>query len=143
MGKDDMRKFIYIVIGILLFAGCASLNEKIIKQYHEIDYSDGVSEEEAKVIAQKSLMDSPFNEEDYELEKGDVRWFAEDYPDYWFVDFPNTPFRHVPYLGYMVVIKKDNGDIEYSGPHKSYFYVGWVFDKNFKADWIYRGQSNE
>lgn len=105
---------LYFVFGLILLSGCTSI-ESIDKNYKKIDFRDGLSENETRIMAQKALLDS-----------GDINKFIYEKPIF---DndptvrkrYPNYAFIHfAPVVGnderYLIVINEKSGEVKYSGP---------------------------
>ena len=137
-----MKNVAWIII-VLFMVGCAT-PESIYRSYTTmVDVIDGVSEEEAKIIAKYNLMQMRENEL-YKISAPviytDSR--ATVYPKYWFVAFgPNwfapmsknrdeLTYKELNSADYLVVIDKDNGDIVFSGLyyHTRADDFDWVFN---------------
>lgn len=143
-----MMKNISLFMVVVLLTACAT-TESIYQSYKTmVDIADGVSEEEAKIIAKYNLTKM----KERELYKISAPVIYTDsratvYPKYWFVAFgPNwfapmskeregLTYKELNSADYLVVIDKDNGDIVFSG---LYFHTrvddfDWIFDSNPKT----------
>jgi len=106
-----------LITGIALIAvGCSTLSVKdqVIKDYETIDLGapSGVTSEEAKVIAQKELIDR-FLCQDFKLETPKLVEGPKDAPGidkYWFVRFDETQRSSIPYI-LIVIVDKRNGKV--------------------------------
>lgn len=139
----------WLIFGLLLAAGCAS-NEAVYRNYTNlVNVSDGVSEKEAKIIAQKTIISVP-EQRDYRLTAPDIRTNvgAEKYPGYWFVVFGHNwlspistdpmakTYTELKETQFLVVIDKKNGDIKFCGQWypKRADNFDWIFDpESFRA----------
>ena len=106
-----MRKLLLIIITVM-FTGCASVNT-VNKNYSSINFDDGVSKEEAKLIAKKSLMESKSFGRYCFMDPAILKWGkAYPHPNYWFVRF--TAKNPLATDHYIVVVDKRSGEIQYS-----------------------------
>ena len=106
-------EMICILISISCFLGCSTYSA-INKGVARISYDDGINADEAKLIAKKNLVETPF------LGWAGFRIIAPSilnnvdtrkYPQYWFVFFhPNMVIRREG--GYLIVVDKRNGEIK-------------------------------
>ncbi len=145
----EMRK-LSLVIFLLALAGCAS-DQAISRNYSKlVNASDGVSEQEAKILAQKQLVDT-MQKRDYRVTAPDVKTTpaALKYPAYWFVVFGHNwlspistdplakTYTELRETQYLVVIDKQSGEVKFAGewyPKRSDNF-DWVFDPNsYKKD---------
>ena len=115
MGEDMHGKKNTIISGLLMLfilQGCAT-QSSLKKSMEKVNYKDGISSVEAKIIAKKKLNDTPF-----------LGWLvykiigpkiidnvhSKKYPKYWFVEFgeksPNSSSSK-----YLVIIDKKTGEI--------------------------------
>lgn len=107
-----MRTKIISAMVFLTFMGCATI-ESVNKGYSSIVFADGISKEEAKIIAQDELL----------LDQEKVNFAvslpeAEDRGTYWIVVFMNksvTIFSSRYLTWYLVKIDKQTGEILSSG----------------------------
>ena len=138
-----MRAFcILLLMGLV---GCAT-TEAIQKNYERlVDMSNGVDEQEAKIIAQKTIMNA-LERRDYRVSLPDIKtnMAAMQYPDFWFVVFGHNWFSPISMdplaktyselkeTQYLVVIDKKTGAIKFNGlwyPKRADNFI-WVFDPN-------------
>jgi hypothetical protein len=137
-----MRTILLTVLVLLGFTSCAS-REEIIRNYEEkVDYSDGVSIPEAKLIAKRKII-TVQEKRNYKITDPEVlnNVFSEKYSDYWFVVFGHNWFspistdenaktyRELMAAQYLVVIDKKTGEIPFYGeyfPKRSQGFE-WVF----------------
>ena len=134
----------FILVAVLAgFSGCAS-NEAISNNYNKlVNASDGVTEQEAKIMAQNDLI-KVIEKRDYRVTVPDIKSTPEalKYPAYWFVVFGHNWFSPISTdplaktytelreTQYLVVIDKKSGEIKFSGqwyPKRSNNF-DWVFD---------------
>lgn len=100
-----------------------------MKQYDLIDYSDGISAQEAVTIAQKEFSEIPYNRGPYDVLKAAAVTHAQtaQYPNFWFVDLPakdkKSPQR------FLSVIDKRTGAVIRS--------ADWYVQKNPDLSWIF------
>ena len=114
MGKKEF----YIIITLFL-TGCASLlmseSEAVLKRYPTVVFEDGISLEEAKLIAQRELIRR--NEVAiYELAKPQIAANVADLShsqNYWFVFFNERSSSDIKYI-FMAVIDKKDGRIKFA-----------------------------
>ena len=114
MEKVKKHIFILFIFGIL--AGCATVSS-VRYFYEKIDYSDGVSKDEAKLIAKKHLIDSVYKY-DYRVINPEIRtWYEK---DAWIVRFPPKKvqllipeglFEAVMPNAYLVAVDKRTGAV--------------------------------
>lgn len=107
------------VIMLLLLAGCASSmaaqSQSVLERYKTVVVEDGVSLEEAKLIAQKELIRAG-EVAVYDLADPQVDTKAADLPrskDHWFVSFDERQTGSIKYV-FTVVVNKDAGDVKFS-----------------------------
>ncbi|MBN1869553.1 MAG: hypothetical protein JW847_03135 [Candidatus Omnitrophica bacterium] len=111
------RKYLSLVLVFII--GCTtSLAENvksISKRYEEVVAEDGISQEEAKTIAQKQLIKE--NVVDlYELSKPQILDDIADLPnhqDYWFIFFKEKRPSSIPFI-FMVLIHQETGKIKFA-----------------------------
>jgi hypothetical protein len=139
-----MRMIVLIVLLALGFTSCAS-REEIVRNYEEkVDYSDGVSAVEAKLIAKRKII-TVQEKRNYKITDPQVlnSVFSQRYPDYYFVVFGHNWFspistdenaktyRDLMAAQYLVVINKTTGEIPFYGeyfPKRSQGFE-WVFQE--------------
>ena len=139
MNRNIMGLFLIVTI-----LGCSSL-EAIYKNYKTVNFADGIDEPEAKVIAQKKLVNTE-EQRFYRLTAPDIRTTpqAMEYPEYWFVVFGHnwlSPISMEPVtktytelreIQYLVVIHKKTGEVKFFGewfPKRDNTFR-WVFNPN-------------
>ncbi len=128
---------------LLVLSGCASM-DAVYKNYADkVDTSDGVGEEEAKIMAQKDILNTE-EKRNYRITAPDIKSTPQalKYEEYWFVVFghnwfspistdPNAKtYTELRETQYLVVIKKSSGKIIFSGEwfQKRENDFEWVFD---------------
>lgn len=131
-----------VVLGALFLGGCAS-TEAVYRNYDRlVDTRNGVSAQEAKIIAQKELIGVQ-QRRDYRITAPDLKDTPESrkYPDYWFVAFGHNWFSPISTdplaktytqlkeAQYVVVIDKKTGDIKFSGE--------WYPKRANNFDWVF------
>lgn len=133
------------VLSLCLFMGCAS-TQAIYKNYAEmVDVNDGVSEQEAKIIAQHTIIGTQ-EKRDYRVSMPDIKTTleAKKYEDFWFVVFGHNwlspiskdamakTYTELKEAQYLVVINKKSGDIRFNGQWypKRADNFDWIFDPN-------------
>ncbi len=115
-----MNKYLFGMLVVL--AGCSSsvvaTSRSVLKGYEAVVFEDGISLDEAKVIAQKSLITA--NEvRIYDLAAPQVAQDILDLPrhqDYWFIFFKERKVVNIEYI-FTVVVHKGTGDVKFSGDH--------------------------
>lgn len=103
----------------LFLAGCASVmmaeSQSVLSRYQTVIFDDGISLEEAKLIAQMELI--RHNEAAiYNLPGAQVAVDVADLPryqDYWFIFFNERSIVNIKYI-FMVVINKKTGSIQFA-----------------------------
>ncbi len=135
-------KQILCALSLCLLVGCAS-NQAIYKNYSTmVDKGDGVSEQEAKIIAQHAIIGSQ-EKRDYRVTAPDVKNTieAQKYPDFWFVVFGHNwlspistdpmakTYTELRETQYLVVINRRTGDIKFNGQ--------WYPKRADNFDWIF------
>jgi len=136
---------IYGLLALCFLLGCTS-TRAIYKNYdHLVKPGNSVNEEQAKVIAQKKLINTE-EKDNYRVSFPDIRTgpLANKYPDYWFVVFGHNllepmssnaltaTYRELLETEYLVVIYKKTGDIPFFGqwyPKRENDF-DWVFDRH-------------
>ena len=136
-----MKKF-YCLLAVALLAGCTS-TKAIYKNYNNlVNLEDGVNEQEAKIIAQKKLINTE-EKDSYRISFPDIRTdkLSRKYPDYWFVVFGHNwlepmstsaltdTYRELMATEYLVVIDKKTG--------KTPFYGEWYPKRENDFDWVF------
>lgn len=104
---------------LLFLAGCASAmraeSQSVLTRYQTVVFDDGISLEEAKLIAQRELIRQ--NEAAiYELSRPQIAAGVADLPryqDHWFVFFDERSIVNIKYI-FMVVIHKKTGGIKFA-----------------------------
>ena len=134
-----------LFIFLVLVSGCASVNA-IEKNYQNmINVQDGVGAQEAKIIAQKTLL-TVYEQQSYRITAPDIKTTPEalKYPDFWFVVFgrnwlspiSNDPmaktYRELKQTAYLVVIHKKTGAVKFSGE--------WYLERTKGFEWIFEGK---
>lgn len=145
-----VHRAVVVGITVLALAGCAT-ERAIYKNYEaHVDVKDGVSEHEAKLIAQRQIVGA-MEKRDYRITAPDIRndEEAKKYPDYWFVLFGHNwlspistdpmakTYTELRETQFLVVIDKLSGDIKFSGQWypKRAAHFDWVFDQDaYKRD---------
>lgn len=113
----SMKKFCVMIP--LLLAGCTSAmraeSQSVLTRYKTVVFDDGISLEEAKLIAQRELIRQ--NEAAiYDLPRPQVAADVADLPryqDHWFVFFDERSIVNIKYI-FMVVIHKKTGSIQFA-----------------------------
>ena len=112
-----MKRF--CVIMSLLLAGCASAmmaqSQSVLERYKTVVFEDGISLEEAKLIAQRELIREG-EVAVYDLADPQVDAQVADLPrsqDHWFVFFDERETGSIKYI-FMVVIHQRTGDVKFS-----------------------------
>ena len=79
---------ILLIVLTLMMGGCASEQAVYNNYVTMVNVSDGVNEQEAKIIAQKQII-GMHQKRDYRVTAPDIKDTpeAQQYPDYWFVGF--------------------------------------------------------
>jgi len=118
-----MNKFLVAVSVLLLMTGCASSTTKSIKlvisTYDSVVFSDGISEEEAKIIAQRALIKQNLVKI-YDLTDPKIVKDVSDLPNYdkyWFVSFREKKYSSIEFI-FMALINKDNGKLKFADDYK-------------------------
>src|SRR5690242_18088985 len=119
-----MRRFALVIVTVVGLTSCAS-REEIIRNYEEkVEYSDGVSATEAKLIAKRKII-TVQEKRNYKITQPDLLTsvHTQKYPEYWFVVFGHNWFspistdenaktyRELMAAQYLVVIEKASGEI--------------------------------
>jgi hypothetical protein len=140
-----MKKFHYL-LALCFLTGCTS-TEAIYKNYDKlVDLKDGVNAEQAKIIAQKKLINTE-EKDSYRISYPDIKTgqLVYKYPGYWFVVFGHNwlePMSMNPLAGtytelreaeYLVVINKKTGKIPFSGE--------WYPKRENDFDWVFDQQA--
>ena len=112
-----MKRF--CVIMSLLLAGCASAmmaqSQSVLERYKTVVFEDGISLEEAKLIAQRELIREG-EVAVYDLADPQVDAQVADLPrsqDHWFVFFDERETGSIKYI-FMAAIHKKTGDVKFS-----------------------------
>ena len=136
---------IHYLLAFCLFAGCTS-TDAVYKNYdHLVRLEDGVNGQEAKIIAQKKLINTE-EKDSYRTSYPDIKTspMARKYPDYWFVVFGhnwlepmsgdalNATYTELRESLFLVVINKKTGETPFIGewyPKRENDF-DWVFDQH-------------
>jgi len=115
---------------LVLLCGCASWHSPN-QEYARINFSDGISINEAIVIGKEELSACEYRHE-YRSQRGNVMTnrLARAHPDYWFVSFESKRLdRH--FWSYLVVVNKQTGQVVFSDPHVPLDMINydWIFDR--------------
>ncbi|VAX36531.1 hypothetical protein MNBD_UNCLBAC01-76 [hydrothermal vent metagenome] len=114
-----MRKCLLVLC--LFFLGCASAMveriEQVSQSYDNVVFDDAISWEEAKIMAQKELIDKNFVEI-YDLKNPYAERKVEykdlpHYQDHWLVFFKERERRSIPSV-FTVIIHKETGRIKFA-----------------------------
>ena len=100
-------------------AGCATSStdriQSVSDHYKTIDFGNGISLEESKIVAQRQLIKK--NVVDlYDLSNPQVDYDVSELPNhqnYWFIFFEEKQPASIPFI-YMVVVNKKNGKIKFA-----------------------------
>lgn len=125
-----MNKYISLIAIALLACGCNSIST-VTEKYKMINYADGINSDDAKLIAQKELIDSRYKGPvDVLMPSLVAHEDALKYPQYCFVSFPSTNYSS-PLKDYLFVIDKRTAAIIYQGWWNAQLNpgLGWVFEK--------------
>jgi hypothetical protein len=140
--EESMRAFLLVVLALVGLTSCAS-REDIVRNYEEkVDYSDGVSVSEAKLVAKRKII-TVQEKRNYKITDPQIlnTIFSQKYPDYYFIVFGHNWFspistdenaktyRDLMAAQYLVVINKATGEIPFYGeyfPKRSHGFE-WVF----------------
>lgn len=119
-----MNKILILLLSATLLTGCASI-ERIDKNYLKINFRDGISKNEAIIMAQKVLLDSgEINKYIYEKPIFDNDpTVQEQIPNHVFIHFAPVAGDNE---GFLVIINEKSGEVRYSGPFNP------VRDKNYE-----------
>jgi len=117
--RNKLKTLSLICTGLILCfisSGCATI-KSIEKNYKKIDYSDGINKSEAKLIAKKSLIDSPYRNF-YRVIRPRILDNDEtlQHPRYWFLKFRRKSSK-LNKSNYFVVIEKKTGEVIYAEKH--------------------------
>ena len=137
-----------LLIVLLAVAGCTT-TEAVYKNYDTmVNLSDGVNAEEAKIIAQKNILNMQ-EKRNYRITAPDIKTTpqAERYPEYWFVVFGHNWFSPISMdptaktytelreTQYLVVMSKADGIIKFSGE--------WYQKRQNDFDWIFNPEASK
>jgi hypothetical protein len=101
---------IFMIVFVSVFVGCATAGS-IDESYKRVNLSDGISKEEAALIAKKHLSEEP-EKKDFQIISPVILNNAETkkYPHIWFIRFhPKNILLIDKY--YLVMVSKDTGEI--------------------------------
>lgn len=112
----------YLLGALVALTGCSSsavvTSRSVLKAYEAVVVEDGISLDEAKVIAQERLVKA--NEvRIYDLAAPQVAGDVSDLPryqDYWFIFFKERKVVNIEYT-FMVAVDKKSGDVQYAGDY--------------------------
>lgn len=117
----------WIVSIVLLASGCATAGLKT-----PVVIEDGVSRQEAVVIASEHLRDLPAAKEYYYRRPELMRdMMVNDYTEHWFVSFPPKAFER-SFWSYLIVMEQATGRIVFSDEYVPLKVIDydWVFDSS-------------
>ena len=113
----------YLVLMILFAVGCMSTHAENIKlvssQYEAVIFDDGISLEEAKIIAQRELIKQNLVKI-YDLSNPKLLRNVSDLPNYekyWFISFKEKKVATIEFI-FIVLINKSNGKIKFANDFK-------------------------
>lgn len=136
------RNGVLLAMMVCVGVGCAS-SEAIYNNFAKmVNTSDGIDQQEAKIIAQNEII-KMYEKRDYRVTAPDIKTThaASKYPDYWFIIFGHNWFSpmstdpmaktytQLREAQYLVVINKANGDIKFSGQ--------WFPKRTDDFDWVF------
>jgi len=113
-----MKNKALILFLLMIACGCTAAMKPadvINKDYQSVNFQDGVTQEEAFIIAKKEVMDQT-PPQTYIIQEPKVMTDFESVPyqdQYWFVSFNEVEKGSTPIV-YMVAIRKDTGKIVFS-----------------------------
>lgn len=137
-----MKTLLGLILIIVSVSGCASVKAIDTNYQKMVNVSDGVSAEEAKIIAQKEII-STYEQRAYRVTAPDIKTTEQalKYPDFWFVAFGHNwlspmstdalakTYTELKEAVYVVVIDKKTGVIKFSGE--------WFPKRNDGFDWVF------
>ena len=145
LGKkgEEMNNVLLCFLIAVGFVGCSS-TEAINSNYTKmVNQADGVDEQEAKIIAQKQIIEVQ-EKRHYRVSLPDLKTTPEalEYPNYWFVVFGHNwlspistdptakTYTELRETQYLVVIDKKTAEVKFSGEwhSKRAKNFDWVFD---------------
>lgn len=105
MDNTKKKRFLWVLIFASFLNGCATV-QSINAGYEDVNYADGIEKAEAKVIAQKKLMDLG-ESGPYIISMPDV----EDMGRYWKVIFSSLDMNKNYYI---INVSKETGKVVHS-----------------------------
>lgn len=135
-----------VVVMLFLLSGCASVSAIDKNLENLVDLSNGVDEQEAKIIAQKEIT-GMYEQQSYRITAPGVNKTPEAlaYSDHWFIVFGRNWFSPISrdsmaktytelsQARYVVVINKLSGEIKFSGE--------WYFKRDKTFDWVFNREA--
>ena len=106
---NEVMTKLFLLLLMTILAGCLT-PESITKRYSELDYSDGVSQEEAKIIAQKYCLEDADCYTQAVVSSAQVKEFFPD-PELWRVRFDSKITSENFALPLSLKIDKKTGEI--------------------------------
>ena len=110
--------------------GCTTIGG-VNKAFEAVNFSDGINQAEAQVIAQEKLV-AYKDRRNYVVKSPEVidNAIVRQYPEYWFVSFEANKFD-LSFWNYLVVINKETGAVLFADSYEPLRTVDydWVFKK--------------
>ncbi len=120
---QNTGKLLFFVT-LMIFLGCARVNS-INAHYARVKVEDGITRNEAKLIAKKNLIETRYK---YIYQ---IIWprilennHTKRHEDLWFVDFLAKEFQLIS--NYLVILEKDSGKIIYADSYRGGDLVGII-----------------
>ncbi len=147
--KLGINKYLLAFCISVFLSGCATVSS-ISRNYKNIDLSDGISRQEAKVIAQKQIIQTDFKK-DYRIINPSIyhaEEFTDDlkerflrdkaiydsgqlrYPNSWHIIF-HPKWLSLFSLYYLVVVDKDSGEVQYEHAENAIVALGEILFSEF------------
>jgi len=112
-----------LILLVFFMSGCITTTadrvKRVLDQYESLNLEDGVTLEEAMIIAQKALIRENMVKF-YDLQKPKQAKDVDDLPraeQFWFITFKEKKTANIEFI-FMTVIDKKNGDIKFANDFK-------------------------
>ncbi|UCB57162.1 MAG: hypothetical protein JSV30_00810 [Candidatus Omnitrophota bacterium] len=107
-----MKRIVCILLSVILLSGCAG---KKIAQVPGVSYDNGITKEEAKIIAKEYFLDSKYKNKFRSTDAGVLSSVeTAQHPDSWFIMFRPKKMKWIKYK-HIVGVDKKTGKITFEG----------------------------
>jgi hypothetical protein len=130
--NKNIKDVLLLSLTVLSLAGCADNVFSLASQPKALNAADGISIQEARMIARDALKGSEYI---YEYRPNTAvlvdNYMSKDYPGFWFVAFANRQSER-SFWEFLVVISKQDGSVYAAAPYvpMEVFSYDWIFKKD-------------